>query len=83
MGGVGRETGLLVVALLLGLGLAALLVGLGLLALLCVGLALGLGGLTALLGCGHCDDCKVVRMMMSMNVYLGLVRKGIVLRAET
>jgi hypothetical protein len=47
-----------------------------LLALLCVGLALGLGGLAALLGCGHCDGCKVVRTMTSWNVHLGLVRKG-------
>lgn len=54
VGGVGGKTGLLVVRLLLCLGLAALLVGLRLLALLRVGLALGLGGLAALLGSGHC-----------------------------
>lgn len=52
---VRRQAVLGVVALLLGLRLAALLVGLRLLTLLCVRLGLGLGGLTALLGCGHSD----------------------------
>ena len=62
MGRVGAEASLLVVGLLLGLGLAALLVRLGLLTSLRVGLTLRLRRLTALLGCGHCDVCEVVRI---------------------
>ena len=57
---VARKPRLLIVRLLLGVGLAALLVGLlHLLAGLRVGLGLGLGGLTALLGCGHYDVVAV------------------------